>query len=193
MDICVYGASSEKLERKYYEAAEELGREIAEKGHSLIFGGGREGLMGSCAKSAFHAGAHVTGIAPGFFDIPGVLFKSCGQFILTDTMRERKALMEEKADGFILMPGGIGSFEEFFETLTLKQLGQLNKPIVILNTDGYYEPMLEMLRNTAQQKFMSESCMELFKLAATPAEAVEKLMEKDELQGSVRRLEDYNK
>ncbi len=193
MNICVYGASSEKLESKYYEAAENLGREIAQKGHTLVFGGGREGLMGSCAKAAFHGGAHVIGIAPGFFDIPGVLFKSCGQFILTDTMRERKALMEEKADGFILMPGGIGSFEEFFETLTLKQLGQLNKPIVILNTDGYYEPMLSMLRATAEQKFMSESCMELFKVAASPAEALEKLMEKDGLHGSVRRLEDYNK
>lgn len=193
MNICVYGASSEKLESKYYDAAAEMGRLIAENGHTLVFGGGREGLMGSCAKAAFHGGAHVIGIAPGFFDIPGVLFKSCGQFILTDTMRDRKAMMEEKADGFILLPGGIGSFEEFFETLTLKQLGQLDKPIVILNTDGYYEPMFAMLKNTAQQKFMSESCLELYKVASTPAEAMEKLMEKDELHGSVRRLADYNK
>ena len=194
MNICIYGASSDKLDDVYCEAAKETGRVIAEAGHTLIYGGGRGGLMGKCAHSAFSNGGHIIGIAPGFFDIPGVLMKSCGEFILTDTMRERKYLMEEKADAFVLLPGGIGSFEEFFETLTLKQLGKLDKPIVVLNTAGYYEPMFAMLKNAADQGFMGSDVMGLFKVCDRPEEIIGKINEKDpQPEGYHRRLADYNK
>ena len=104
------------------------------------------------------------GIAPRFFNVDGVLYDNCDEFIYTDTMRERKQLMEDKSDAFIMSPGGIGTYEEFFEILTLKQLGRHNKPIVIFNINGYYNPMLDMLKTTAAEGFMKEKCLELFKV-----------------------------
>ncbi|MEI3101738.1 MAG: LOG family protein [Oscillospiraceae bacterium] len=90
------------------------------------------------------------GIAPRFFDEPGILLKDYGQLIFTETMSERKTLMEDKAEAFIALPGGIGTYEEFFETLTLKQLGRHSKPMALLNTLGYFDPMVEMLEKTAE-------------------------------------------
>lgn len=193
MNICVYGASSDNLAPVFFKDCETLGRLMAEKGHTLIFGGGRGGLMGACARGSFENGGKILAIVPRFFDEPGILYKECGKFIYTESMRERKHLMQEKADGFILSPGGIGSYEEFFETLTLKQLGRLNKPIVILNTSDYYAPLLDMLKSTADKGFMSQNCLKLYRLAGSPQEALELLLIKDETAGSIRRLSDYSK
>jgi len=188
MKICVYAASGRELHEDYFKAAQALGRAIALGGHSLVFGGGNEGLMGACARGVLSEGGEIIGIAPRFFDEPGVLFKECSSFIYTETMRERKQLMEQQADAFIMLPGGIGTFEEFFEILTLKQLGRHSKPIAILNTRGYYEPMLAMLRFTAEEKFMSAKCLELFRLCNEPQEAVLHCAGQEELRGSIRRL-----
>ena len=193
MNICIYAASSDRPDRVFFTAAEALGRSIAEGGHCLIFGGGRGGLMGACARGAYEAGGKITGIAPEFFDEPGILYKECGEFIFTKDMRGRKKLMQEKADGFILLPGGIGSFEEFFETLTLKQLGRLSAPITILNTENYYAPMLSMLQHTADKGFMSQSCTGLYRVAESPEEAVKMLLVPEEAKGSIHRLSDYSR
>ena len=189
MNICVYAASGRELDAVYFHEARELGRLIALGGHSLVFGGGKEGLMGACAEGAASEGGSIIGIAPRFFDEPGVLYEKCSEFIYTDTMRQRKQLMEEMADAFVMLPGGIGTFEEFFEILTLKQLGRHAKPIAVLNTAGYYEPMLAMLRHTAKQRFMSEKCLELFSLCSSPLEAIEHAGIAEALSVSIYRFE----
>ena len=194
MKICVFGASSASLDQEYYRAAEEFGRLLAAGGHSLIFGGGAQGIMGAVARGAKAAGGEIIGIAPKFFDEPGVLYSQCTQLIFTETMRERKSLMDEMCDAVAVFPGGIGTYEEFFEILTLKQLGRTNKAIVLLNTLGYYSPMEAMLRHTAAERFMSESCMDIFNIAQTPGEALSYIESYvPQRSGSIFRLEDYNK
>ena len=119
-------------------------------------------LWGAAVRGVMAAGGYSLGIAPTFFDKPGILYENCSEFIFTETMRERKQLMEDRADAFVMVPGGIGTYEEFFEILTLKQLGRHNKPIAVYNINGYYDLLEQMLRHTAAQGFMSESCLELF-------------------------------
>lgn len=162
MNICMYGASSTDLEKIYYDAAEHLGRRIAVRGYGLVFGGGAQGLMGAAARGVSSCGGYSLGIAPRFFDKPDILYKECSEFIFTDTMRERKELMENLSDAFIMAPGGIGTYEEFFEVLTLKQLGQLNKPIAVFNVNGYFDLLLGLLEDTVSKGFMKASCLGIF-------------------------------
>ena len=193
MNICIYGASSNKLAQEYFDAAEALGALMAQGGHTLVFGGGQGGLMGAVARGAHAHGGDIIGVAPRFFDEPGILYPHCTEFIYTETMRERKAIMEEKSDAFIVLPGGIGTYEEFFEMLTLKQLGRHGKPMAMLNTRGYYAPMAAMLQNTVDEGFMSANCMELFGVCNTAEEVLNYILTSETLSGSIRRLEDYNK
>ena len=193
MKICVYGASGDQLDPRYFDAARQLGRLIAEGGHTLIFGGGQGGLMGACAEGAAERGGEIVGIAPRFFDEPGILYPRCTRFLYTETLRERKQLMEEESDAFLVLPGGIGTLEEFFETLTLKQLGRHDKPMALVNTLHYYDAMLQMLQSAAEGGFMSHNCLLLFGFCATPEEAMAYLGSAQPLRGSIRRLTDYNK
>ena len=193
MNICIFGASGRELEESYYAAAELLGSLIAQQGHTLVFGGGREGLMGAAARGAHKYGGDIIGIVPKFFDEPGIIYEHCTELIFTETVRERKQLMEERSEACVVLPGGIGTFEEFFEMLTLKQLGRSDRAIVVLNTNDYYAPMQQMLENTARQRFMSRGCLELYELADTPGQALEYITLYVPKKGSIRRLEDYNK
>ena len=172
MNICVFGASSDRIEKAYFEEAFTLGVLIARDGHRLVFGGGSEGLMGACARGVLHEGGRPLGIAPRFFDEPGILMKEECDFIFTKTMAERKARMESEADAFIALPGGIGTYEEFFEVLTLKQLGQHHKPMALLNTMGYFDVFDRLLRETAHRAFMSDAVLSLYTLCTSPAEAL---------------------
>ena len=122
MNICIYGASSAELKKIYYEKTEELGQLMGKRGHGLVFGGGKEGLMGAAARGVDREKGYILGIAPRFFDQPGVLYEHCTEFIFTENMRERKHLLESRSDATIVVPGGIGTYEEFFEILTLKSL-----------------------------------------------------------------------
>ncbi len=149
MNICIYGASSNQPGEVYFQDAETLGRLIAEAGHTLVFGGGRDGLMGACARGALHAGGRVVGIAPEMFLDPGFLLDSCSEMILTASMAERKEKMLALSDAFICLAGGIGTMDEFFETVTLKQLGLVSGPLVLLNTEEFYTPLLELLQRIA--------------------------------------------
>ena len=161
MNICVYGASSNVIANTYIEAGEVLGLAMAKRGHSLVFGGGASGMMGAAARGMTKGGGKIVGVAPRFFDVDGVLYPDCTEFVFTDTMRERKSIMEEKADAFIMTPGGIGTFEEFYEILTLRQLGRHRKPIAILNVDDYYRPLIMMQEQAIAQKFMRPECADL--------------------------------
>jgi len=140
----------------------------------FVFGGGRSGMMGAPARGVYEKGGHILGIAPAFFEEhnPEVSFENCTEFIHTETMRERKRLLEEKSDAFIVSPGGIGTFDEFFEILTLKQLGRHNKAIVILNIDGYYDNMLKMMEVSIEQKFITRDCVDLYRVSNTIEDAL---------------------
>lgn len=161
LQICVYGASSNDIDPRYLRAGETLGEEMARRGDGLVFGGGACGMMGALARGMTRGGGHILGVAPGFFNVDGILYDRCSEFIYTDTMRQRKSIMEERADAFVMTPGGIGTFEEFYEILTLRQLGRHNKPIAILNTLDYYAPLREMQERAIQQGFLKEACRQL--------------------------------
>lgn len=162
MRICVYGAASDEIDRSYLEAGEKLGREMSRRSHSLIFGGGAKGMMGAVARGMSENNGYLKGIVPHFFNVDGALYEKCNEMIKTQTMRERKKLMEESSDAFIVTPGGIGTFEEFFEILTLRSLDRHKKPIAILNTNGYYNDLLNFLKNGVEQNFLREGNLELF-------------------------------
>ncbi len=173
MRICVYGAASDEIDKSYILAGEALGRELSKRGHCLVFGGGAKGLMGATARGVSEYNGYIVGIAPEFFNVDGALFESCDELIKTQTMRERKALMEEKSDAFIVTPGGIGTFEEFFEILTLRSLDRHKKPIAILNTNGYYDDLLSFLKNGVKQNFLRESNLELFFVSSSEKEILD--------------------
>ena len=177
MNVCLYGASSTKIDNSYILATEELGKLLAEHGHSLVYGAGGAGLMGAAARGMKCGGGRVVGVVPRFLKVDGVLFEECDEMIFTDTMRERKQIMEDRADAFIVTPGGIGTYEEFFEIYTLKQLGQLHKTIVIFNINGYFDNMLAMLRCAVDESFMREASLSLIAVADTPETVLRYLTE----------------
>ena len=193
MNICIFGASSERLEQVYYEEADELGHRIAVSENTLVFGGGACGLMGACARSVQKAGGRLVGIAPRIFDEPGFLLPNCTEFIFTESMSDRKEKMFAISDSFIALPGGIGTMDEFFEAITLKQLGLISSPLVLLNTDHFYNPLYDYLCKMADLGFMSENCLRLIRVCDTPEEALSSVLTPDSLKGSIRRLQDYNK
>ena len=193
MKICIFGASSSRLDPVYFEAAEEMGKRIARGGHTLVFGGGADGLMGACARGAKAAGGKIVGIAPRMFNEPGILLPECDELILTDSMAARKETMFSESEAFLALPGGIGTMDEFFEAITLRQLGLLRGQIVLLNTLDFYTPLVSYLGQMAEQGFMSRNCLELVRLCDTPESALEALEIPDELDGSIRRLEDYTR
>ena len=183
MNICLYGASSSAIAKSYINPTEELGAKIAERGHTLIYGGGAEGLMGAAARGATKAGGEILGISPKFFDVDGVLYDKCTEFIYTETMQERKHLLVTKSDGFIVMPGGPGTFDELFETLSLRQLGIHNKPIAVFNIDGYFDPLGQMLKNAYDGNFMTKEILELCPLFNNETELLKYLEENEKGTG----------
>lgn len=170
MNICVYGASSTDIDTKYIDAGEALGRLMADRGHSLVFGGGANGMMGAVARGVHEGGGRIIGVAPSFFDVDGILYDKCTEFIYPETMRERKRIMDERSAAFITSPGGLGTFDEFFEIVTLKQLGRHSKPIALMSTDGYYDHFEAFIQNGIDQKFMKPECRELFYISDDPAD-----------------------
>ncbi len=174
MNICIYGASSALIDDSFILDGEKLGLIMSEHNHNLVFGGGASGLMGAVARGMTQGGkGEIIGIAPSFMNVDGILYDKCTEFIYSETMRERKQLLEEKSDAFIVTPGGIGTFDEFFEIITLKQLGRHNKPIAILNTNGYYNHLKAFLQNSIDEKFMKPECADLIYFADTPDETIE--------------------
>lgn len=175
MNICVFGASSEQIDKEYIDTAEHLGKSLAQRGYGLVFGAGKYGVMGAAVRGAASENGRAIGVTPDFFLDMDVIFDKCTELIVTDTMRERKGIMEDKSDAFIICAGGMGTFEEFFEVLTLKQLHRHTKPIIIYNVKGYYNPMLAMMNNAVAQGFMSEECNRLYTVADTEAQLFEQL------------------
>lgn len=175
MRICVFGAASSSIHPDYLAGAEELGRALAKNGIGLVFGGGATGVMGACARGCASLSGEIIGVAPEFFRQPGVLFDRCTEMIYTETMRQRKEKMEALSDGFLMAPGGIGTLEEFFEILTLRQLGRHKKPIGILNLRGYFDPLLAMLDQAVEQGFLEAETTRLCPVLTDPSRIVELL------------------
>ena len=173
--ICVFGSSSESIDRAYLAEAEALGKFLAEKGCGVVYGAGKYGIMGAVARGVQAANGALLGISPDFFVELEVLTEDYGELILTKTMCERKALMEDKSDAFIICAGGIGTLEEFFEVITLKQLGRHQKPIVIYNTRGFYDPMIDMMEQSVAQHFMSANVHRLYSVADSLEQVWEQL------------------
>lgn len=175
MNICVFGSSSEKIDKEYLDSAERLGKSMAKRGHGMVFGAGKYGVMGAAARGVTSQNGALIGVTPRFFTEMNVIYEGCTEIIYTETMRERKGIMEDKADAFVICAGGIGTFEEFFEVLTLKQLRRHSKPIIIYNVKGYYNSMLKMLENSVKENFMSNSCNRLYSVADTEEKIFEQL------------------
>ena len=171
--ICVYSSSSDMVAPEFFAVARELGTEIARRGHTLVWGGTNVGLMGECAKAAQAGGAKVIGIIPSFIADHGLAYDKADELIVTGDMRERKALMEQRADAFIALPGGFGTLEEMFEIITLKQLRRHNKAIVFLNAGGYYEPLAAALEHMYQARFAKQAYRQMYAMAPDVATAIE--------------------
>ena len=172
-NVCVYSASSTQIAPVYFQVAEELGRLLAEKHINLINGAGYRGLMGATSNAALAAGGTVTGIIPRFMVEQGWHHQGLTRLVETETIHERKQLMADLSDGVIALPGGCGTLEELLEIITWKQLGLYLKPIVILNVDGYYNPLIEMLQNAISENFMRKEHEAIWQVATTAQEAVE--------------------
>ena len=172
-NVCVYSASSTQIAPVYFQVAEELGRLLAEKHINLINGAGYRGLMGTTSNAALAAGGTVTGIIPRFMVEQGWHHQGLTRLVETETIHERKQLMADLSDGVIALPGGCGTLEELLEIITWKQLGLYLKPIVILNVDGYYNPLIEMLQNAISGNFMRKEHEAIWQVATTAQEAVE--------------------
>lgn len=190
MNICVYGASSTTIDNSFIEAGKKLGEEMAKRNMGLVFGGGASGLMGAVARGEHRFGGRIIGIAPSFFNVDGVLYEHCTDFIYPENMRERKKKMEELSDAFIVTPGGIGTFDEFFEILTLKQLGRHNKPVAILNTNGYYDSLEQFIQNGIDKHFMNEECKKLFFISDSPEKILNYIVNYNPEETPVSRFKD---
>jgi hypothetical protein len=175
--VVVYGASSLHLDEVYYKDAEVLGSLLAERGIHLINGGGCMGLMNSVSNACLAGGGTVTGVIPEFMVKEGWQHTGLTELLVTKDMHSRKEKMAELSDAAIALPGGCGTFDELMEIITWKQLGIYPKPVVILNTKGYYDPLLQMLQRSVDEQFMRPVHAGIWRVAATPQEAVEFLYE----------------
>lgn len=171
-NVCVFCASSANIDSRYLEAARDLGGLLAREGWRCVNGGGAVGLMGALTDGVLDAGGKVTGVIPKFMVDNGWCYDRLDDVVITADMHQRKQMMSEMASAVIAMPGGVGTLEELLETLTWRQLGLVKVPIIILNTMGYYDPLLAMLHQAIDEGFMKESHARLWRVAATPAEAV---------------------
>ena len=173
LSICVFCSSSTRIDARYFDAADDLGKLIASRGHRLIYGGGSVGLMGNVARAVNQHGGHVTGVIPGH--LASVEFEYDGADILIKTacMRTRKAEMQARSDAFLVLPGGIGTLEEMFEILTLRVLDQHAKPVVIINVNGFYDGLLSFMDHLHDTRFNRPRTRDHYAVAPTPNVAMD--------------------
>ncbi len=173
--VCVYSASSTKIADCYFQAARELGELLGHHGIRLVNGAGNLGLMRACADACLEAGGQVTGVIPRFMVEQDWQHPGLTELIETEDMHTRKQTMARLSDGVIALPGGCGTLEELLEIITWKQLGLYLNPIVVLNTNGFYDPLLKMLDRAAEEHFMRPAHLDIWKVASTPTEAIDLL------------------
>ena len=168
MNITLYGAASDRIDRIYIDRVEELGRVMARRGHTMVFGAGATGLMGAAARGMAAEKGHIVGVTPHFMHTLEPVSELCTELIATETMAERKTVMEDKADAFIIVPGGIGTFDEFFQILTLRVLGRHNKPIILYNINGFWDNIISVIGADLIKGFISTDVANCFCICETP-------------------------
>ena len=180
MNICVFASSSNSLEEIYYKDASELGTLMGQSGMNIVYGGSRLGMMYACASKVKEFGGRIIGVMPQrLYDMCGNA-QDCDEFILTSGMRERKAKMDEISEGVIALAGGFGTLEEISEMIVQKQLGYNKKPIVLLNTNGYYNNLIKFFTSIIENKFAKSGTEELYYIAQTPNDAIEYIKDYNE-------------
>lgn len=170
--ICVFCASSNAVGEVYLNAATDLGRRMGQAGIDLVYGGASIGLMGAVARGVHAKGGKVTGVLPKFFKSKEIEYSEADELIVTRDMRERKAIMDERSDAFIVLPGGVGTLEEAMEIFSLIQLKQTLKPLVFINTDGFYDGIIRHFEQLVDLKFAKEETLEMYALVKSPEEAI---------------------
>lgn len=175
--VCVYCGSRPGVDPRFAETARHVGEWIGQHGGQLVYGGGKAGLMGVVAQATLEAGGRVVGVIPKALVEKEWALHDCTELHIVDTMHDRKRMMAERADAFLALAGGIGTFEELFEVWTWRQLGYHDKPVGILNTGGYYDGLLAFLASTVQQQFMSDWQMELVQAGDDPADLLRSLVQ----------------
>lgn len=160
--ICVYCGASSRVDQKYNDAAIETGKLLAQQGYDVVYGGGSFGLMGIIANTALDNGANVIGIIPGHIDEREKIHPDLTELHVVESMHERKAMMAERSDVFLILPGGLGTMDEFFEIVTWKQLGLHDKPIIIYNVEKYWENLKLLVDHIGEEKFMKNKDHGLF-------------------------------
>ena len=175
--LCVYCGSRPGAEPRFAEAAAQVGRWIGERSGQLVYGGGNNGTMGGLADATLAAGGRVVGVIPKSMVEREWAKTDCTELHVVDNMHQRKSLMAERADAFLALPGGIGTFEEFFEAWTWRMLSFHQKPVGLLDLDGYYAPLMTFLRQSVRNGFMNEWQMELLTVGEDPEKLLRQLVQ----------------
>ncbi len=178
--ICVYCGSSNKVDEKYKQLARDVGKMLATQKMKVVYGGGHVGLMGLLADSCLAADGKITGIIPEHIKAHEIQHTGLSELIVVDSMHERKSLMAEKSDAFVVLPGGFGTLDETFEILTWKQLSLHNKPIIFYNLDGFWDPLLNFIETLVVTRFAPEANRRIFKAVTTTDELLAALLTPEE-------------
>lgn len=186
--ICVYCASSTQIDKRYFQDAYELGRQMGQRRITLVNGAGSMGLMAASADGCLEAGGRAIGIIPTFMVEAGWCHQGMTQIIETPDIHMRQEKMAQMTDGAIVLPGGCGTLAELTELITWKQLGIYLKPIVLLNTNGYYDPLLRVLNQAVEQNFMRRQHADIWKVAQTPQEAIDLVLSTPLWNTEIRRF-----
>lgn len=173
MTICVFCSSIDDLAPVYQQAAAQTGKALGKRGMTLLYGGRSAGLMGILAENAGRSGTQVVGVVPELFRGDGFLSPFCTEVLYTDTMASRKSVMQQRSDAFLVLPGGIGTMDELFDTSVLISLGQLTKPLAILNVNGCYDALEALLNEFVRNGFLSEEKRSLYHFVSTPEQALD--------------------
>jgi uncharacterized protein (TIGR00730 family) len=176
--ICVYCGAANDLAPHYIEVARTTGRLLADRGHTLVYGGGNRGLMGETARATHKAGGKVVGVIPQALVDLEQAYTESDELIVSDGLRDRKAILEARSDGFVVLPGGLGTMDELFEVLTLRQLRLHNKPIILVDTNDYFQPFIRLIEHIHTEGFVRPSYKLLYEVVAEPLDAI-------------RHIEDY--
>jgi len=179
MKICVYCASSSRVAPAYFDATERLAKKFVTAGVEVVYGGGAVGLMGKLADTVLAQGGQIRGVIPRFMDEIEWTHQGLTDIVFTETMHERKAKFLEDVDAVVALPGGTGTLEELLEAITLKRLGQFTKPIIVLNTRNFYEPLRQMLDKCVQEQFMREKHLQMWTFVDEPDQVLPAIADAD--------------
>ena len=172
-NVCVYCSSSNAIAPAYFEVATTMGRLLGEGGYTLVYGGGNVGLMGTIARAVHEHGGQVLGVIPEALKRrEGVAYEVADRLVTTPTIQKRKQVMFQHAEAFLVLPGGFGTLEEFLEVLTLKQLGYHSRALALVNTGGFYDPLLDLFEHFYRERFAPRVHRDLYYLASTPEDAM---------------------